>query len=83
MTYANLIKDYNANVEDKKINIRPCAFLHNYYFTEDDPLLKEQYQEYIKEAPLFAHSDVLKLREFIKNILRLETTRKYYMKLKW
>ena len=44
MTYANLIRDYNANVEDKKINIRPCAFLHNYYFTENDPLLKEQYQ---------------------------------------
>ena len=65
MTYANLIRDYNSNVEDKKINIRPCAFLHNYYFTDDDPLLKEQYQEYIKEAPLFAHTDVLKLREFI------------------
>lgn len=71
MTYANLIKDYNANVEDKKINIRPCAFLHNYYFTDDDPLLKEQYQEYIKEAPLFAHSDVLKLREFIKKYIEI------------
>ena len=47
MTYTNLIKDYNARVEDKKINIRSCAFLHNYYFTDDDPLLKEQYQEYI------------------------------------
>lgn len=71
MTYANLIRDYNANVEDKKINIRPCAFLHNYYFKENDPLLKEQYQEYIKEAPLFSHSDVLKLREFIKKYIEI------------
>lgn len=71
MTYANLIRDYNENVEDKKINIRPCAFLHNYYFMENDPLLKEQYQEYIKEAPLFAHSDVLKLREFIKKYIEI------------
>lgn len=71
MTYANLIRDYNANVENKKINIRPCAFLHNYYFTNDDPLLKEQYQEYIKEAPVFAHSDVLKLREFIKKYIEV------------
>ena len=71
MTYANLIRDYNSNVEDKKINIRPCAFLHNYYFTDDDPLLKEQYQEYIKEAPLFAHTDVLKLREFIKRYIEV------------
>ena len=68
MTYANLIRDYNSNVEDKKINVRPCAFLHNYYFSDNDPLLKEQYQEYIKEAPLFSHNDVLKLREFIKQI---------------
>ena len=71
MTYANLIRDYNVNVEKKKINIRPCAFLHNYYFTDNDPLLKEQYQEYIKEAPIFAHSDVLKLREFIKEYITI------------
>lgn len=69
MTYANLIRDYNANVEDKQINIRPCAFLHNYYFEENDPLLKEQYEEYINEAPLFAHNDVEKLRNFIKRYI--------------
>lgn len=71
MTYANLIRDYNSNVEEKKINIRPCAFLHNYYFIDNDPLLKEQYQEYIKEAPLFSHTDVLKLREFIKKYIEV------------
>lgn len=71
MTYVNLIRDYNSNVEDKKINIRLCAFLHNYYFCKNDPLLKEQYQKYIKEAPLFAHSDVLKLREFIKKYIEI------------
>ena len=71
MTYANLIKDYNSNVEDKKINVHPCAFLHNYYFSDNDPLLKEQYQEYIKEAPLFSHNDVLKLREFIKRYIEI------------
>ena len=71
MTYANLIRDYNSNVEDKKINVRPCAFLHNYYFSDNDPLLKEQYQEYIKEAPLFSHNDVLKLREFIKRYIEV------------
>lgn len=69
MSYANLIRDYNSNVEDKNINIRPCAFLHNYYFKENDPLLKEQYTEYLHEAPLFAHSDVEKLRNFIKRYI--------------
>lgn len=76
MTYANLIREYNKNVEDKKINIRPCAFLHNYYITNNDPLLKEQYQEYIKEAPIFAHSDVLKLREFIKKYIKVGDDKK-------
>ena len=71
MTYANLIRDYNANVENKKIPVRPCAYLHNYYFEENDPLLKEQYRDYINEAPLFSHNDVLKLREFIKRYIEV------------
>lgn len=76
LSYASLIKGYNANVENKKIHIRPCAFLHNYYFTEQDTLLKEKYQEYIKEAPIFSHSDVLKLREFIKNYISVGDDKK-------
>ena len=79
MTYANLIREYNKNVEDKKINIRPCAFLHNYYITNNDPLLKEQYQEYIKKAPIFVHSDVLKLREFIKKYIKVGDDKKSFI----
>lgn len=70
MTYANLIKDYNENVENKKINIRPCAFLHNYYLEENDPLLDKNYQEYINQAPIFVALDVLKLRDFIKKYIK-------------
>lgn len=71
MTYAHLIRDYNSNVDAKKINVRPCAFLHNYYLEDDDPLLKESYQEYINEAPIFCAKDVLKLREFIKKYIQI------------
>lgn len=70
MTYANLIRDYNQNVEEKEIGVRPCAFLHNYYFEENDPLTKEKYQEYIKEAPMFGNPDVVKLRDFIKKYIK-------------
>ena len=69
MTYANLIRDYNSNVENKNIGVRPCAYLHNYYFEENDPLLSNEYKEYLDQAPLFAHNDVLKLREFIKKYI--------------
>ncbi len=76
MTYANLIRDYNTNVANKKINVRPCAFLHNYYFDNDDPLLRENYQDYIEEAPLFSAEDILKLRKFIKKYIKLGDNKK-------
>ena len=69
MTYANLIRDYNESVQLKDINVIPCAYLHNYYFEKDDTLLSSNYKEYIEEAPLFGHSDVLKLRNFIKKYI--------------
>ena len=71
MTYANLIRDYNENVENKKINVRPCAFLHNYYREDNDPLFDDDYKEYIEQAPIFLATDVLKLRDFIKKYIKI------------
>ena len=69
MTYANLIRDYNESVQIKDINVVPCAYLHNYYFENDDTLLSNNYKEYTNAAPLFGHNDVLKLRDFIKKYI--------------
>ena len=69
MTYANLIKDYNESVQVNDINVVPCAYLHNYYFEEDDTLLSNNYKEYTDKAPLFGHNDVIKLRDFIKKYI--------------
>ena len=69
MTYANLIRDYNESVQLKDINVVPCAYLHNYYFENDDTLLSETYKEYTDKAPLFGHNDVIKLRNFIKRYI--------------
>ena len=69
MTYANLIRDYNESVQQKDINVIPCAYLHNYYFEDDDTLLSDDYKEYTDQAPLFGHSDVIKLRDFIKKYI--------------
>lgn len=69
MTYANLIRDYNESVQLKDINVVPCAYLHNYYFEDDDTLLSDDYKEYTNQAPLFGHSDVIKLRDFIKKYI--------------
>ena len=49
MSYANLIKDFNETVQLEDIGLYPCAFLHNYDLSINDPINSEQYQEYIKE----------------------------------
>lgn len=69
MTYANLIRDYNESIQLKDINVVPCVYLHNYYFEDDDTLLSDDYKEYTDQAPLFGHSDVIKLRDFIKKYI--------------
>ena len=69
MSYANLIRDFNEDVRHKDIGLYPCAFLHNYRITEDDPINSELYAEYIKQAPMFGSNDFAKLREFIKKYI--------------
>ena len=70
MSYANLIKDFNETVQLEDIGLYPCAFLHNYVLSEDNPICSSQYQEYIKEAPMFGANDFMKLRRFIKNYIQ-------------
>ncbi|MEN8077541.1 DUF2075 domain-containing protein [Clostridioides difficile] len=70
-SYASLIEDYNDSVEKKKIVLHPCAYLHNYIaFENDDPLLSENYNEYINRAPVFTKGDAVKLRKFISNFVK-------------
>ena len=69
MSYANLIKDFNETVQLDEIGLYPCAFLHNYDLKDDDPICSSQYQEYIKEAPMFGTNDFEKLRNFIKKYI--------------
>lgn len=65
-SYASLINNYNQEIYDRNVGLHPCAFLHNYDLTSDDPINSEQYQSYIDEAPMFGSKDFEKLREFIK-----------------
>ncbi len=75
-SYASLIKDYNQAVQDEKISLDPCVFLHNYELRENDPILDEQYQTYIEEAPLFLKEDAIELNAFIKRYVKTGDDRK-------
>lgn len=64
-SYSVYINNYVESTQDGKMNLLPCAFLHNYHFKENDPILSEQYKDYIEAAPIFGAEDFPKLREFI------------------
>jgi DUF2075 family protein len=65
-SYAQLIKDYNSSVQDRRVNLHPCACLHNYIRHENDPLDEKQYEDYLDEAPAFTKGHASDLRKFIK-----------------
>ena len=63
-SYKCLLEDFNQTVQEEKIQLYPCAYLHNY--EQDKVIANDFYNEYILKAPLFLKGDALKLREFIK-----------------
>jgi DUF2075 family protein len=64
-SYAKTIENFNAVVQDEKIGMRPCAYLHNYKKSKLTELTLEKYSEVLELAPLFIKSDEIKLRKFI------------------
>ncbi len=69
-SYAQLITDYNAAVQDKHIILEPCVFLHNYIRKDNDPLDDKRYEAYTSEAPAFTKGQVSNLRAFIKKCVK-------------
>ena len=69
-SYAQLISDYNAAVQDQRVNLEPCAFLHNYIRKDNDPIDDLQYKAYTSEAPAFTKGQVGDLREYIKKCVK-------------
>ncbi|MFU0789699.1 MAG: AAA domain-containing protein [Virgibacillus proomii] len=69
-SYATLIEDYNQNVQEQSIQLKPCAYLHNYRKIENDPLTDNYYAYYLDKAPVYVKGDVEKLRNFIKKYIK-------------
>ncbi len=69
-SYAQLIRDYNGEVQDNDIKLSPCACLHNYIRHENDPLDSSQYKDYLDEAPAYTKGQLDQLRTFIKKSVR-------------
>ncbi|WP_447810390.1 DNA/RNA helicase domain-containing protein [Pseudomonas putida] len=65
-SYAALLEGFNEAVYDKSIEIRPCAYLHNY--VSDGVIDSSHYEPHISKAPLFLKGpeELSKLRTFLK-----------------
>lgn len=73
-TYAALLANFNETVEKDDIQLRSCAYLHNY--VPDDVILHPHYQDHIVKAPVFLKGEAQKLRNFIKEYIKYGDDRK-------
>lgn len=69
-SYVSMIEDYNEDVRKYKINLKPCAYLHNYRLKENDDLVDECYEYYIDKAPVFTRGDADRLSKFISKYIK-------------
>lgn len=68
-SYAMAISDFNADVQDNDVQLKPCAYLHNYVTSDDDPILGEIYLEYLEKSPVFTKNEGKKLQKFLKKFI--------------
>lgn len=69
-SYAALLRGFNVTVNEEDIQLKPCAYLHNY--VEDDVITNAFYQDWLAKAPAFfaGEEDQEKLRTFIKKYVK-------------
>ncbi len=64
-SYVKLIENFNEAVRENKINLIPCAYLHNYKEQNRGNVCNTVYQEVLDDAPVFLQKDGDKLADFI------------------
>jgi DUF2075 family protein len=72
-SYAATLQNFSQVVEDDEIQLKPCAYLHNY--DQEDVITNDFYAEYLRRAPVFMKHDALKLRGFIKQHVKYGDTK--------
>ena len=71
-SYKCLILDYCDDEHVNKKTVKPCAYLHN-LGEQFRPIIEDDlYKEWTEESPVFLQQDVLKMRNFIKQYIKLK-----------
>lgn len=67
-TYAALLRDFNETVQEREVELRPCAYLHN---MESAAVIRNlHYADHLEKAPAFIRSDAARLTAFIRRHIR-------------
>ncbi|MGD1818689.1 MAG: DNA/RNA helicase domain-containing protein [Pleomorphochaeta sp.] len=69
-SYTELLNNSNLNIQEKEIKLTPCAYLHNYYLENKDPLIDKKFDNILKKAPIFTITDREKLKSYIKKHIK-------------
>jgi DUF2075 family protein/DNA replication protein DnaC len=64
-SYKNFLIDFNEEISNNHINPYSCAYLHNYKKKNPEPLLYENYQDSVKESPIYFKDDTKELETFL------------------
>ncbi len=67
-SYSTLLHGFNATVYEEKIELEPCAYLHNH--VDENVILSPYYADYLKKAPAFCKGDKEKLQDFIAKFIK-------------
>lgn len=67
-SYAALLEDFNATVQEEAIRLEPCAYLHN--CVDGAGVQDPHYREHVQRAPVFLRHDTERLQQFIRQHVR-------------
>ena len=67
-SYAYMLSNYNLTIQERGIEICPCAYLHNYM--PDGMINGQLYQDYVVKAPVFLKNDAARLQDYILRYVR-------------
>lgn len=70
--YRNFLVDNHESFYEtapNRIQVGACAYLHNYHFVKDDPILAEKFEPVMEDCHLFSADDFEKLHEYLRSRL--------------
>ncbi len=69
-SYANFLRDFNVEIQERPINLHPVAYLHNYDPEYRVELENETYEQYTSSVPLFLKGETSNLRAYLEERLQ-------------